>query len=405
MSLSEPTRFALSLGLYEDIKNMSIPCNSADMYNADGKFLGSLDANDTVPIVGYSQVIFARPRLYELLLKQVPSEKITLRKKVLRTEEKEGKMHIYCSDNTSYEGDILVGCDGAYSNVRQNMFQQMKAKDLLPAVDGEDMAIGFVSMVGVADSQDLKKYPQLKDPFCHFSCALGKDNRSWGVCNVADNQVCWGLNIQLSEQEAKVQRFRNSEWGPESIETMIKEFQDVPSPWGGTMGEFIHATPKDLISKVFLEEKLFQTWYHSRTVLLGDACHKMLPGAGQGAVSAMQDAVVLANCIYNMNDKTPESLTAAFKDYREQRFDRVSNQYKASKEMSKILSGQTWSERFFRYIILNWIPSFLQNQQSLLGLDYRPQIAWLPLAENRGTVSVLPQQGKREPLAEQASAL
>lgn len=64
--------------------------------------------------------------------------------------------------------------------------------------------------------------------------------------------------------------FRNSEWGPESNEAMYKEFENFPAPWGGTMGEIMKDTPKDRISKVFLEEKLFKTWYDGQTVLLGD---------------------------------------------------------------------------------------------------------------------------------------
>lgn len=48
------------------------------------------------------------------------------------------------------------------------------------------------------------------------------------------------------------------------------------------MGDLIDTTPKDIISRVYLEQKMFETWYHGRTVLLGDACHKMLPSAGQG---------------------------------------------------------------------------------------------------------------------------
>lgn len=37
-----------------------------------------------------------------------------------------------------------------------------------------------------------------------------------------------------------------------------------------TMGDLIDKTPKDMISKVMLEEKLFETWFGGRTVLLGD---------------------------------------------------------------------------------------------------------------------------------------
>lgn len=37
-----------------------------------------------------------------------------------------------------------------------------------------------------------------------------------------------------------------------------------------TMGDLIDRTPKELISKVMLEEKLFETWFGGRVVLLGD---------------------------------------------------------------------------------------------------------------------------------------
>lgn len=99
---------------------------------------------------------------------------------------------------------------------------------------------------------------------------------------VPDNQICWALGIQLSDAEAKSQQFRNSEWGPESIDAMYKDYENLPAPWGGTMGEMMKCTPKDRISKVFLEEKIFKTWYGGQTVLVGDSCHKMLTGAGLG---------------------------------------------------------------------------------------------------------------------------
>jgi hypothetical protein len=36
------------------------------------------------------------------------------------------------------------------------------------------------------------------------------------------------------------------------------------------MGDLIRDTPPDLISRVFLEDKVFKTWYHGRTILIGD---------------------------------------------------------------------------------------------------------------------------------------
>lgn len=69
--------------------------------------------------------------------------------------------------------------------------------------------------------------------------------------------------------------FRNSEWGPQGVEAMCEEVRDFTVPGGKdgqvlTMGDLIDRTPKDLISKVMLEEKVFDTWFSGRTVLLGD---------------------------------------------------------------------------------------------------------------------------------------
>jgi len=86
-----------------------------------------------------------------------------------------------------------------------------------------------------------------------------------------NNRFTWQLNLQyLDEREAKRQQFMNSEWSPESNKEMLDEFRDMPNPFGGKIGDFVDQTPPELISKVFLEYKLFQTWHHGRSVLIGD---------------------------------------------------------------------------------------------------------------------------------------
>ena len=68
--------------------------------------------------------------------------------------------------------------------------------------------------------------------------------------------------------------FRNSEWGPEAAMSMSQQVRDFPVMIGkdkiSSLGDLFDRTPKDLISKVVLEEKVFKTWYSGRTVLLGD---------------------------------------------------------------------------------------------------------------------------------------
>lgn len=90
------------------------------------------------------------------------------------------------------------------------------------------------------------------------------------MITLPNNQVSWGFGIQLADESLRETYLNNAEWGPETNDATLQKFRDLPCPLGGTMGEIFDATPKHLISKVLLEEKLFLTWHHGRTVLLGD---------------------------------------------------------------------------------------------------------------------------------------
>lgn len=88
------------------------------------------------------------------------------------------------------------------------------------------------------------------------------------------------LNQELSSSLDKQESNHNSEWGPEAAEAMCNDVRHLTIPGGNgsmTMGDLIDRTPKDLISKVMLEEKVFDTWYGDRVVLIGDAVHKFDP--------------------------------------------------------------------------------------------------------------------------------
>lgn len=59
-----------------------------------------------------------------------------------------------------------------------------------------------------------------------------------------------------------------------------------------------------------------------------------------GAVNAFQDACILANGFYDLKDTTPESITAMFKDYVDQRFERAKTSVEQSHHATRILGGQ-----------------------------------------------------------------
>ncbi|KAG0296749.1 hypothetical protein BGZ96_008609 [Linnemannia gamsii] len=382
------------LDLLEELQRISKPILTTNMYREDMKKLGVFEVKESTEINGFDTVVFPRPEFYDILLSRIPSDKIVFGKKVSEIKEltRDNKVEVTCTDGSKYLGDILVGADGAYSSVRQCLYKELEIEGVLPSSDKRDLKCGFVTMVGTTDPLDPEKYPALKDEYSFFSQVIGTDKPySWSTFTVPNNRACWNIQLQLDSAKSKAE-LAQTEWGVNNNEDMIKEVDDFRTPLGATMGELIRATPQDRVSRIFLEEKLYDTWYHGRVVLIGDACHKLLPSAGQGAVNAMQDAAILANCLYDLESRRRKDITAAFQDYKEQRYKHVKHHFDASVIQGRILFGQTMVDKAIRYAALNWASDSMQKKNVEKTSAYRPLVTYLPSPPKRGTAEILPQK-------------
>jgi len=63
-------------------------------------------------------------------------------------------------------------------------------------------------------------------------------------------------------------------------------------------------------------------WSKGAITLLGDACHPMMPFMAQGAGQAIEDAVVLARHVQDLQD--PTSIAGALLAYQQARLERTS---------------------------------------------------------------------------------
>jgi 2-polyprenyl-6-methoxyphenol hydroxylase-like FAD-dependent oxidoreductase len=81
-----------------------------------------------------------------------------------------------------------------------------------------------------------------------------------------------------------------------------------------------------------LERDPLPNWSNGRIVLLGNACHPMTPYMGQGAVTSIEDAVVLSRCIATVET---DDLECAFRRYEANRKPRTSR-------IQAVSSANTW---------------------------------------------------------------
>ncbi|KAF8937107.1 hypothetical protein EDD21DRAFT_440422 [Dissophora ornata] len=385
------------LGLYDQLKAISKQVWETKVLNHNMNVIGVIDSLEFVERSGYPALIVHRQELYELLLTLVPNNKIHMNRKVLSIKQDETSVKIQFSDNSDAQGDVLVGADGVYSAVRQSLFRQLQQKGELPISDQEDLTYSHICLVGTTLPVDPVKYPMVLEEDCKHIILMGdKSPYSLWCFTIPGNRVCWNLTIQLKKEMSKNDdAFRNSEWGPEATESMCNEVKHFNSPYGGTLGELIDVTPKDLITKVMLEDKLFDTWTSGRTVLIGDACHKMLLSGGQGAINAMQDAIVLSNILNDLEDKKAQDIATALKLYQQSRYKHAEYSVNASKQLGKALMGQTLFEEFFRRVTLNYIPKFVMRKVLDRNGAYRPQSTILPQVPTRGIMKVFPQTPSR----------
>ncbi|KAK3805212.1 MAG: hypothetical protein JOS17DRAFT_808613 [Linnemannia elongata] len=383
-------------GIYDEFLSIGKYLSGVDMCTEDRNVYFRLGFVGHEELFGANGYIVSRSQLYDLILRQIPAERVHMSKKVLTTDQGGDGVLLRFSDGTEAKGDILVGADGAYSVVRQNLYETLKKENKLPATDALPLPFSTVCIVGQTRPLTPEQFPDLGNKESVSSRVMGADKMYiWDTFTTAQNTVCWDAVLYLDENKSREDdSFCNSEWGPEAAMAMCEQVKDFPIVSGGdkklTLGDMIEWSDKDLISKVMLEEKVFKTWYGGRTALIGDACHKMNPSGGAGASNAMHDAIALANRINGLPfHPTADEIEAAFREYQNERAEWVNAAFENSKLMRNMV-GQSISSRITRAIIKR-LPTWLMRKMESQQYCHRPQVAFLPLVEDKGTFRPGPQ--------------
>ena len=98
--------------------------------------------------------------------------------------------------------------------------------------------------------------------------------------------------------------------------------------WHAPIGELVEATDESAILRNDIYDRPpLSRWVLGRATLLGDAAHPMTPDLGQGACQAIEDAVILADCLRDAAD-VPSALRA----YEARRIPRTRRMMRESRE-------------------------------------------------------------------------
>lgn len=192
------------------------------------------------------------------------------------------------SDGTRDVVDIVVGADGAYSKVR-------------PYVLGEDVKLTYLGQA--AFRVNIPREPEID----RIILQHGPEGMAGFVPIGPDLAYL----------------FYNSAW-PQgqwlADDEKAAELRRRLAPFGGLTGRVRDKYIDDSADIVFRPEEWLiapAPWHRGRIVLIGDAVHAVTPHLGQGAAQAIEDGIVLAECLSAGDD-----LDEAFTRYTERRYER-----------------------------------------------------------------------------------
>ena len=265
-----------ALGVFERLRDMSIATEGKEirLWNTGQTWkLFDLGA-EAIRKYGFPYMTVFRPDLLKVLGDRARSfnpDAIRLKARAIDAEQDGEGVTLRLEDGSSARGDLLVGADGVHTKIRPALFgadetrfsgmvawRSLIPMDILPAHLARPVALNWVGPGG-----HVVHYPVQGGKLMNFVGTL--EGLQWPG-------PPWNAT---SSREECLEAF--SGWH-EDIVTMIRQSSSL-TKWA-------------MCTRPFLE-----TWTRGRATLLGDACHATLPFLAQGAVSSIEDAVVLARCL------------------------------------------------------------------------------------------------------------
>ncbi|MCS5607315.1 MAG: FAD-dependent monooxygenase [Alphaproteobacteria bacterium] len=216
-------------------------------------------------------------------LRDVISVDLHLDHKVTEFDQTETGVRVSTEGGANFSGDVLVGCDGIHSAIREQLFGPDAPRftgcvawratvpvDILPPGHVRPVASNWIGQGG---------------HFVHYYVRRGELVNCVGVMERGAWQAeSWSSAGAITE-------FINDFAGWHEDLQILMQVAENCFQWG-----------------LFDRDPMPQ-WGDGRVTLLGDACHPMLPFMAQGAVMAIEDAYTLAQCLAANEGNLPGALS------------------------------------------------------------------------------------------------
>jgi kynurenine 3-monooxygenase len=224
-----------------------------------------------------------------------PNVTISFEKRCLEMDKKNMRVHLVNHKTGAHhfsQADFIIGADGTFSTVRQQMHRGERAN-----YQQEFLDCGY---------KEITLPPGKNNTFQLEKHALHVWPRGSGMLMGIPN-LDGSFALTYIMPFAGRPGFNSFTTEAELLAYFSAQFRDVMPLIGPFIGEYLKAPPA-----MFPTTKVSPWHYRGQVLLIGDACHTVTPFYGQGMNAAFEDCAVLDECLKQHG----ENLEAAFEQFQ-----------------------------------------------------------------------------------------
>ncbi|GMU02094.1 NAD(P)/FAD-dependent oxidoreductase [Corallococcus caeni] len=317
------------IGLCDAVVAEGERAEDSRILDTTGARITGVDVRSVQEELDAPMVSIHRARLQAVLRAHAgPEETVRLGVSVTGFQDDGARVTVSLSDGGTVCGDVLVGADGLHSAVRAGLLGARPTR-----------YSGYTSWRGVCPASDLVKAG-------HFTETWGPGAR-FGIVPIGHGEVYWyaTLNAPQGAQDAPGQT--------------LAILQERFAGWHAPIARVLAATPPERVLRTDIHDRPpVRSWSRGRVTLLGDAAHPMTPNLGQGGCQAIEDGVVLGECL-----TAPGGVEDALKAYESRRVRRANALVVMSWRMGRLAQWESPAARFVRDALFRRVPESAARRQ------------------------------------------
>lgn len=321
------------LGVSEAVVARGKQLTALVMFDEYGAVIRNLDTRPLSRKYGISNFVIHRADLHEVLQNHLQPGSLLLGKRCASIVQQAEQVQVTFTDGAQATADLLVAADGINSVVRRQLLPQSQPR-----------YAGYTCWRAVIQNPGVEINTMI-------SAETWAPQGRVGIAPLQDNSIYWYACINAPERDARMRQM-----DPKGL---AAHFAGVNPPVAAVLAA---TKPEQLIWNDIADIKPLSRFVFGRVVLLGDAAHATTPNMGQGACQAIEDAVVLWQCL----EQQP-AMPAALALYEKRRVARTAKVIRLSRLLGQVAQWQQPLLGSIRNSLFRAMPrNITQNQMEWL---------------------------------------